>query len=106
MACTCDWSWDSVRCSALAHVAQPSICCRNGVAKFLTAQESHYRTSTGQAISTPEYMSPEQLRGEEIDSRADIYAMGVILYEMLTGPSLPGIRRAVRADTGAAGAGS
>ncbi|VTS05738.1 serine threonine protein kinase : Uncharacterized protein OS=Sorangium cellulosum So0157-2 GN=SCE1572_03000 PE=3 SV=1: Pkinase [Tuwongella immobilis] len=36
-------------------------------------------------IGTPDYVSPEAVRGDEIDARADIYALGVILYEMLTG---------------------
>ncbi|MFC2142212.1 protein kinase, partial [Acidobacteriota bacterium] len=42
-------------------------------------------TGSGVMIGTPEYMSPEQVDGKDVDSRTDIYAMGVILYEMLTG---------------------
>jgi len=42
-------------------------------------------TQTGVMIGTPDYMSPEQAEGEEADQRSDIYALGVIMYEMVTG---------------------
>ena len=55
-----------------------------GVSKQLAAQAVGL-TMQGELIGTPQYMSPEQLRGEEIDSRADVYALGAVLYEAVTG---------------------
>ncbi|HQR37405.1 MAG TPA: bifunctional serine/threonine-protein kinase/formylglycine-generating enzyme family protein [Blastocatellia bacterium] len=57
-----------------------------GIAKLKTqGPQSSNLTQQGMVVGTPHYMSPEQCRGEELDSRSDIYALGVILYEMLTG---------------------
>jgi tetratricopeptide (TPR) repeat protein len=53
-----------------------------GIARSLRAKGI---TGSGVMIGTPEYMSPEQVDGKETDQRADIYSLGVILYEMVTG---------------------
>lgn len=53
-----------------------------GIARFT---KSKGITEEGVIIGTPEYMSPEQVEGKEVDHRSDIYSLGVILYEMVTG---------------------
>lgn len=56
-----------------------------GIAKLKSYAGATNLTEKGLIIGTPNYMSPEQCRGEQLDPRSDIYSLGVIVYEMLTG---------------------
>ncbi|PRQ07620.1 serine/threonine protein kinase [Enhygromyxa salina] len=57
-----------------------------GIAKVQTGEQSGPGlTQTGMIFGTPEYMSPEQAQGEHVDHRVDVYALGVIMFELLVG---------------------
>ncbi len=62
-----------------------------GIARVL---DSDRMTRYGLIVGTPQYMAPEQIRGDQVDGRADVYAVGVLTYEMMAG------RLPFKADTG------
>ena len=76
----------------LSETSQP-LLTDFGIAKILELEDGQTLTGTGVGVGTPEYMAPEQGMGKDVDSRADVYALGVVLYELLTG------RKPYTADT-------
>jgi serine/threonine-protein kinase len=54
-----------------------------GIARMAEAKEG--MTQAGLIVGTPHYMSPEQVQGKQLDPRSDVYSMGVMIYETLTG---------------------
>ncbi|MBA3258656.1 MAG: protein kinase [Gemmatimonadales bacterium] len=67
-----------------------------GIARAMALETGDASTGQGVAVGTPSYMSPEQAAGEEVDRRSDLYALGVVAYEMLAGhPPFQGSNRVV-----------
>lgn len=68
-----------------AHGAERVKVLDFGIAKLKETKTDAFLTKAGTIIGTPQYMSPEQCQGKPLDPTSDVYSIGVVLYEMLTG---------------------
>ncbi len=76
---------DNIFLTSVAEVADIVKLLDFGIAKVAEDVATSKLTSTGAVLGTPQYMSPEQARGRVVDARSDLYALGVVIYEALTG---------------------
>ena len=72
---------DNILLDATGHVLVTDF----GIAKAAQEASVSQLTTEGMVVGTPHYMSPEQATGERVDARSDVYALGIVLYQMLTG---------------------
>ncbi len=75
---------DNIFLTSLSGVADVVKLLDFGIAR-ITGEKSQKMTTTGQVLGTPAYMSPEQARGKKVDHRTDLYSLGVVMYEALSG---------------------
>src|SRR5205807_1434826 len=70
-----------------SRISHPNVCAVYdfGIAKAVGGADNQKVTKTGLVVGTPEFMSPEQLAGDPVDGRSDLYALALVLFKMLTG---------------------